>query len=364
MPITSDIDFATIEAAAPEADRSGQPQPRSLDVIRASGLLGLTIPTCYGGLGEDALQCNRQITKLARHDASQAIVVFQHLAVVARILEHGTRAQQDLYLPRMASGELFAASAWSERGSGANKQRLATTAVVDPGGCMRINGAKTFTTSAAQAGIYLVLVKSGEEDSLSAKYGAGGQSFVLIEADRPGVVPKTDLDLIGMRSSSTGFVDFVDCCIPVFNVLGPLHGATEVIAGARRSGMTLGAVAVGIAEAALQLAVAAVRKIPTDIAHRPVAAYRLATMVTEVRAARALVEQAGRRDPDTVGTDTLAAKVFASETSERVCRAAQQILGGSGFIRGTTIDRLARDARAVALMGPVNDRDHLTAHHL
>lgn len=347
--------FQAIDAVAADADKSGQPHPRALDALRSSELLGLTIPREYGGHGGNALDCNRRIAELSGHDPSIAIIGFQHLSVAGRIVECGTQEQKQKYLPRMARGDLLAASAWSEKSAGANKQRLATTAVPQSDGTWRLNGTKTFTTGAGMAGLYLVLVKTGDEDISVAQYGAGGQSFFLVESERAGVVTRTDLDLTGMRSSSTGFLELVDCQLPATNLLAKLGGAAEVIARVRQCGLTLGAVSLGIAEAALEIACQSVRKLPVDSRQQHLASARLARMTLQVCATRALVERAGRRESNTVGRDTLAAKVFASEVSERVCRETQQILGGSGFVRGTKIDRLVRDARAVALMGPVND---------
>jgi alkylation response protein AidB-like acyl-CoA dehydrogenase len=114
-------------------------------------------------------------------------------------------------------------------------------------------------------------------------------------------------------------------------------------------------VSLGIAEAALKIAFQAVQKRETKSRNRLIGSERIAQMAVQVCASRALVERAGRFDIDTLGIDTLAAKVFASEVRERVCREVQQLLGGTSFMRGTVIDLLARDARAVALMGPVND---------
>ena len=347
--------FRSITDAAAEADSSGQPQPQALKELRSSGVLGLSIPYEFGGKGVNARECNQSIAELSSYDASLGIIAFQHQAVARRIVEHGTEEQKQRFLPQMASGELLAASAWSEKGAGANKQRLSTTAIVQADGSWLLNGTKTFTTGAGMAGVYLVLVRTGEEDASAARYGAGGQTFFLVESERIGVITRTDLDLTGMRSSSTGFLELVNCSVPAANILAPIGRAAEVIADVRRCGLTLGAVSLGIADAALEIACQAVLKQPIDSRQRLVSSVRLSRMAVQRCAARALVDRAGGCEPDTVGMDTLAAKIFASEVSEQICRETQQILGGSGFLRGTKIDRLCRDSRAIALMGPVND---------
>lgn len=342
-----------LRASARRADAEGATQAETVEALRRSGYLGTLVPGRYGGMGEDALFANRLIERLATADASAAIVLFQHLTVTARILEWGTEEQRGRFLPKLASGEWLAASAWSESGAGASKQRLSTTAKPLPGGDWRLDGAKTFATGAGLADLYLVLVQTGDAQEASSNYGAAGQSFFLVESDRPGIGADTDLDLSGMRGSSTGFVWLDGCVVPPENMLGPLGEAPRVIAGVRESGMTLGAVSVGVAQAALETALAHARKRGMDT--QQAVRHALADMQLRVEAARALVERAGRREAPNQGAVTLYSKIFASEASEAVCRQAQQLVGGGGFVRGHLVERLARDARAVAMMGPVND---------
>jgi alkylation response protein AidB-like acyl-CoA dehydrogenase len=342
-----------LRAAVEDADTTGKPQPQAIEALRRSGYLGALIPQQYGGLGQDAVFASRLIERLATVDGSTAIILFQHLATTARVLEWGTQAQLRRFLPLLASGEWLAASAWSESGAGANKQNIATKGTRLPDGTWRLDGAKTFTTGAGLANLYLVLVQTGERGGHSSTYGSAGQSFFLVEADRPGIRPTVDPNLAGMRGSSTGFVDLDGCLVPADCLLGPLGAAPQIIARVREAGLSLGAVSVGIAQAALDLALAHVRK--RGLRDQQAIRFRLADMQQAVEAARALVTCAARRESSCGAMLTLHSKVFASEMSERVCREAQQIIGGGGFLRSHPIERLARDARAIALMGPVND---------
>jgi alkylation response protein AidB-like acyl-CoA dehydrogenase len=109
-----------VSDAALRADRAGRSQPDAVEWLRHSGLPGLLVPKEYGGRGEDAVAGNRRIEALAADDPSLAIILFQHFAVATRIAEWGTEAQCREFLPRMATGEWLGASAWSEKGSGAN----------------------------------------------------------------------------------------------------------------------------------------------------------------------------------------------------------------------------------------------------
>ncbi|WP_188298447.1 acyl-CoA dehydrogenase family protein [Streptomyces sp. CBMA156] len=345
--------LATLAEHATAADREGRPFPEVLAAVRASDVTGLVAPTHLGGAGAAQLTVNRRVAEIARHDPSTAIIVFQHLAVSSRIVEWGTDGQQRELLPRLASGEWLAASAWSESGAGAAKRNLATVAEERPDGSWSISGGKAFTTGAGLADVYLVLAQTTRVEDDGEVYGSSGQSFFLIPADTPGITPDTGLDLVGMRASATGFIELEDCVVPADAMLGPRDGANRVIAGVRQSGATLGAVAVGIAEAAWDHAFAAARK--RGLLDHQGLRFRLAEVRTRIEAARALVERAGRCDAPDPGAVTLHSKIFAAEVAEEVVQTLARLLGSAGYVISNPINRMARDARAVALMGPTND---------
>jgi alkylation response protein AidB-like acyl-CoA dehydrogenase len=344
---------ADLEQSALAADDAGLPSLDAVGALRACGLAAAAIPRSHGGLGLDAHALNRLLERLGHIDASLAIILFQHFAVAARVAEWGTAAQKDAVLPRLATGEWLAASAWSEAGAGADKRRLATTGRRTPDGGWVVDGGKTFVTGAGLADVYLVLAATSEPTVGPSTYGSNGQSFFLVEAATAGVVCDTTLDLVGMRGSATGFVSLVDCRVPGDAQLGPLDEATRVIASVREHGMTLGAVSVGVAQRAFDVTYA-------HAAHRGLLAHqavrhKLVDLCTQIEAARALVRGAGRHDSEDPGTTTLHSKLFASATGERVVAECQRLLGSAGFVREHPINRLARDTRAIGLMGPTND---------
>jgi alkylation response protein AidB-like acyl-CoA dehydrogenase len=344
---------AELETAALAAEDTGQPSLEAVDALRASGLLAAPVPRSHGGLGLDARALNRLLERLGQIDASLAIILFQHFAVAARVSEWGTAAQKAAVLPRLMTGEWLAASAWSEAGAGADKRRLATTGRRAPDGGWIVDGGKTFVTGAGLADVYLVLATTSEAEDSASTYGSSGQSFFLVEAATAGVVCDTKLDLAGMRGSATGFVSLMGCRVPDGAQLGPLGAATRVIAGVREHGMTLGAVSVGVAQRAFDVTYAhAARR--GLLVHQAVR-HRLVDLRTQIEAARALVLCAGRRDGAEPGMTTLHSKLFASATGELVVAECQRLLGSAGFVREHPINRLARDARAVGLMGPTND---------
>ncbi|WP_103533811.1 acyl-CoA dehydrogenase family protein [Streptomyces sp. SM11] len=346
-----------LAACAEAADLTGEPDREAVAVLRESGLTALVVPKCYGGAGADAVALNTCVEQVASVNASAAIMLFQHCAVTSRIVENGSPAQHREVLPKLADGRWLAASAWSESGAGADKKNLATRAHRTPEGDWLLDGAKSFTTSAGLADVYLVLAQTVDEAPAAASrdtgYGSAGQTFFLVPGEHPGLVPDTTMRLTGMRGSATGFVSVRECVVPDSARLGATGVAASIIARVRDSGASLGAVAVGIAQAALDAAHAHAGRRGL-YAHQAVR-HRLVDLATQVEAARAVVERAGRRSSAAPGMTTLHSKLAASEAAERVVADVARFLGSAGYVETHPINRFGRDARAVALMGPTND---------
>jgi alkylation response protein AidB-like acyl-CoA dehydrogenase len=330
---------------------TGEPDGEALARLRHSGILATAVPAAYGGAGRDATAVNEVVARLARVNPSAAIIAFQHFAVCLRITEWGTREQKASLLPALAAGDLLAASAWSEPGVGAAKKKLNTVASRLPGGKWLVNGMKSFTTSAGIADIYLVLAQTSDIEDPDSRYGSSGQTFFLVRAGNPGLVPERPLDLVGMRGSATGFVSLRECEVADADRLGPEGHAAVIIAGVRESGMTLGAVSVGIARSLLDIAAAHADR--GDLVKQMTSHYWLTELATQVAAADALVTQAGLGRS---GRTTMQSKLFASEVAEHVgAEVGRRLVGSAGYLAGHELNRLVADARAVAHMGPAND---------
>jgi alkylation response protein AidB-like acyl-CoA dehydrogenase len=345
---------ALLYESAERTGHAGQPDRDALAALRASGLLGTAVPVEYGGAGGDAAAVNHVVERIAAANPSVAIIAFQHFAVSCRISEWGTPDQRARLLPRLADGGLLAASAWSENGAGAAKQNLSSTGEQRPDSSWELHGSKTFTTGAGVADLYLVLVRTGAATSgPEAVYGAAGQTFFLVSADNPGLVPDLTMDLAGMRGSATGLIALEHCVVGDRDRLGPVGEAAGIIAGVRDSGATLGAVAVGTAQAAFDLALAHARE--RGLLDLPTVRHRLTDLSTRLEAARGIVGRAGARTSADPGLTTLHSKLHASVAAEDICLDVARMLGSAGFSSDARIGRLLADARAVALMGPTND---------
>lgn len=335
-----------------ESDTNESVPVEVLDELKKSNLLNILIPSEYGGLGEDSLFLSDVIEELSVVNPSLGIVLFQHSSVVARIIEWGTSEQKEYWLKSIVQNNWIAASAWSEQNGGANKQNISTKAVLDDKGNWIVNGTKSFTTGSGIADLYLVLVQTSFDD-LTGDYGNNGQTFFVLEADESCLTSSKSEGLIGMRGSSTGFVHINNMTVSDFSVLGDLGGASKIIKHIRKTGLSLGTVSVGIAQAAFNLARESVhvRGLTDNV--------RLLNTLCEldlrIETMRSLVMRAAKGINKNQSALSYYSKILASEEAEKVCRECQQIIGGRAFIRGNESERLCRDARAIALMGPVND---------
>lgn len=345
---------ALLKESAERTGRAGEPDREALAALRSSGLLGTAVPAGYGGGGGDASAVNHVVEQIAEANPSVAIIAFQHFAVSARIAEWGTPGQRERWLPRLADGSLLAASAWSENGAGAAKQKLSSTGEPRADGRWELHGSKTFTTGAGVADLYLVLVRTGPDTTgPRAAYGAAGQTFFLVSADNPGLLPDLGLDLAGMRGSATGLIGLDHCVVDDGDRLGPVGKAAGIIAGVRESGASLGAVAVGTAQAAFDLGLAHARR--RGLLELPSVRHHLADLATRLETARGIVGRAGARISADPGLTTLHSKLHASVAAEEICLDVARMLGSAGFLSDAGIGRLLADARAIALMGPTND---------
>ncbi|MHC0430261.1 acyl-CoA dehydrogenase family protein [Streptomyces sp. O3] len=348
---------------------TGQPDREVLAALRDSGLLSLAVPAEYGGAGGGAPEVNRTVEELATVNPSIALIAHQHYTVTSLIAEWGSRAQRESLLPALADGGQLAASAWSETLADTARTGPRGSAVRRDDGGWTLDGGRAFTAGAHIADVYLVLAATAEGAAEGAGEGPGGgpgegagtgdgpgaqgRTFFLVGADNPGVAVRSSPDLAGMRGSATGLVTLRHCQVPDADRLGPRHGAHRAIAGLRGSGVTLGAVSVGLARAALDLAVGYANRhdLLTGAAFR----HRLGDLATRLESARAIVDRAGAGlSPDPELT-ALYCKVFASTAAEEICLDVARIVGEAGYLAGDVLTRLLADARGVALLGPTND---------
>ncbi len=314
------------------------------------GWLGIPIPEDEGGAGLDTLGYAIAIEEIGRIWGSLGLIVAAHTSLGCGPLHlAGTADQKARFLVPMASGRVLGAYGLTEPGAGSDAGGTRTTARHEDGpdsGWWVIDGGKRFITNAGQAGTYIVTARTGENEDGSAEISA-----FIVPADTPGFRVGRLEDKLGLHASATGELFFDGCRVPAANLLGPRGDGfrmfLRILDGGR---ISIGALAVGIAQAALDAAVPYART--REQFGRPIGtfqgvAFMIADMATEIEAARALVWKSAwlkdrGRDYSLVAAQ---AKLFASEVSSRVTNAAIQVHGGYGYVTDFPVERYLRDAK-------------------
>jgi acyl-CoA dehydrogenase len=321
------------------------------DEMRALGLFGLCIPEEFGGLGLTMEEEVRVAFELGHTSPAFRSLFGTNNGIGSQgIIMDGTPEQKAFYLPRLASGEMIAAFALTEPGSGSDAASLSTRAVLVKGvdgDHYVLNGAKRYITNAPEASIFTVMARTDVSNK-----GAGGISAFIVERGTPGLsLGRTDRKM-GQRGAHTCDVMFDNCRVPAANLIGGKEGvgfktAMKVLDKGR---LHISAVCVGAAERMLDDALRYAmerRQFGQPLAEFQLIQAMLADSKAESYAARCIVlDAAQRRDSgENVGTEASCAKLFASEMCGRVADRCVQIHGGAGYISDYAIERFYRDVR-------------------
>ncbi|MFQ5514406.1 MAG: acyl-CoA dehydrogenase family protein [Myxococcota bacterium] len=329
------------------------------------GALGVLAPEEYGGSGGDYLGAALVMEELARVSGSVALSYGAHAVLcVGAIVRDCNEAQKRRVLPALCSGEAMGAWALTEPGAGSDALGLRTQAKRDGEGYL-ISGSKTFITNGSEAGTLVVYAKTDPER------GSRGISAFLVQAPTPGFSTSRTLDKMGMRGSPTAELHLDGLRVGRDALIGEENaGVALMMRGLDVERATLAGISVGLAEAALEHALAYVRE--REQFGKPIAEFQmvqkmLADMYTELAAARLLVYEAAERasvDPDCSQLAS-AAKLFASEIATRAGLSAVQLLGGYGYTRDYPVERIARDAKLMEIGAGTSEIQRLIiARHL
>lgn len=314
------------------------------------GFLGVSIPEKWGGADADCVSECLVIEEIAKVNGSLALIIDAHTSLGCMpILHAGTDAQKQKYLIPAAKGEKIMAFGLTEPGAGSDAGGTKTTAVLD-GDHYVINGSKCWITNIGVAGQYIITAKTDP----SAK-GSRGISAFILEAGTPGFSNGTPEKKMGLNSSYTGELFFNNVRVPKENLLGELHQGFKVFMGGLDEGrIAISAMAVGMAQGALDLAVAYSKE--RHQFGRPISSFqgtsfKLAEMAAEVDMARTYLYRVARmRDLGMKYTmEAAILKMLSSEMCVRVVDKALQVHGGNGYSKGYDIERFYRDAKLLMI---------------
>lgn len=335
---------------AAEVDKTGSFVWEGLKKLRESDVLGLAIPSEYGGMGMDALSFVLGIEEISKACASTALSLVSHSICSYIISCAGNDKQKKKYLPDMAKGERLGAFCVHESNCGSNALALETKAVLE-GDDYIVNGSKIFITNAQEAEVYVVLVRTNPSK------GPQGISMLLIEKGTEGFSFGRREEKMGLNGTSSRELYFQDCRVSEENLLGNEGEGLKIVAQAIIGFGFFGAAAIslGLAQAALDASLKHAKE--RIIAGNPIGANQLIqSLITEmslgVDTIRTLLySTASRREPSPTGSilDALKVKLYASEMAIDVTNKALQIHGGHGYCRDFPIERYYRDARGLTL---------------
>jgi len=317
------------------------------------GLMGMTTPEEYGGSALSRLSGVLVYEELAKGEMATSVGLSVHNMITGSIARFGNQEQRQRWVTKLAAGELLGAFSLSEAASGSDAASLQCRAESRDGSYV-LNGTKMWVTNGGEADIYLLMART------SGGRGAAGISCFVVEKGTPGFsFGKTERKM-GLHSSPTREIIFEDCNIPATNRISEEGQGFKIALSSLDGGrINIGAIAVGVAQAAFEVACNYARE-REQFGH-PLGAFQgvqfmLADMAMNIQAARLLVYEAAYRfdTGQSAGMNASMAKCFATDMAMEVTTNAVQVLGGAGYVRDYPVERYMRDVKVAQIFEGTN----------
>lgn len=347
-----DFAKAELEPVAALLDQGDDRAPLlgNLKKLAELGFMGLNVKEQYGGTEAGVIAFSLAITEIARACASTAVTLSVNNMVCEVIQAVGSESQKMAYIPKICFGEYAAAGfGLTETGAGSDPSGMCTQAVKD-GDDYILNGSKIFITSAPYAGVFVVWAVTDKE----APKGKGISCF-LIEAGTPGLIIGKEEQKMGQHASATNELIFDNCRVPASAMMGKLNDGFRIAVAELTGGrIGIGSLGLGIGLAAMDYASRYTTgrvQFGQKISSFQALQWMIADGYTELEAARLLLMSAAWRKENgrSFAKEASMAKLFATETANRVCYSAMQMLGGYGYTQDFPIERFTRDARITSI---------------
>jgi alkylation response protein AidB-like acyl-CoA dehydrogenase len=342
---------AEIKPKAQEVDETSTFNWQATRKMGPLGLLGLSIPEKYGGAAMDAISAAIAIEELGWGCGSTGLALAAHNGLgTAPLIEFGSETLKERWLPLLASGRgKLGALALTESGAGSDLQGGVRTKAEKVGNEWVLNGSKMWCTNASIAEYIITLARTNPAGS------SRSLSMILVPTNTPGLTIHPAEKKMGLKGSPTHALSYEEVRVPLENLIGEphrgLHQTLSTLDGGR---ISIGALAVGLAQAAYEAALDYARQRQTfgkALAEHQAIQFMLADAATEIESARLLVYRAAwlKQQGRPYSKEAAMAKLFASETGERVARNAIQIHGGMGYSSQMPVERIYRDARLMTI---------------
>lgn len=338
---------------AAEVDENARFPEEALAALNASGFNAVHVPEAYGGQGADSVASCIVIEEVARVDASASLIPAVNKLGTMGLILRGSEELKKQVLPSVADGAM-ASYALSEREAGSDAAAMRTRARAD-GDDWVLNGAKCWITNGGKSTWYTVMAVTDPDK------GANGISSFVVHKDDEGFTVGPKERKLGIKGSPTTELYFEDCRIPGDRIIGePGTGFKTALATLDHTRPTIGAQAVGIAQGALDAAIAYTKdrkQFAQSISSFQAVQFMLADMAMKVEAARLMVylaaARAERGEPD-LGFISAASKCFASDVAMQVTTDAVQLFGGAGYTADFPVERMMRDAKITQIYEGTN----------
>ncbi|HEY9367234.1 acyl-CoA dehydrogenase family protein [Streptomyces sp.] len=352
LALVREIAQREIAPGAAEEEAAGHFPREVFALLSDAGLLALPYDSAYGGGDQPYEVYLQMLEELAAVRLTVGLGVSVHTLSCHALAHFGGKDQRAAHLPAMLGGGLLGAYCLSEPSSGSDAAALRTRAVRD-GEDWVITGTKAWITHGGVADFYTVLARTGEE-------GPKGITAFLVPGDAPGLTAAAPEKKMGMKGSPTAQLHFDGVRVPDARRIGEEgQGFTIALAALDSGRLGIAACAVGVAQAALDAAVAYAtdrRQFGRPIADFQGLRFLLADMATRIEAGRALYLEAARvRDAGRPFAKQAAmAKLFCSDAAMQVTIDAVQVLGGYGYTADFPVERLMREAKALQIVEGTN----------
>jgi len=341
-----------LEPVAAELDET-----KNRDILKGNlkklaelGFMGLNVDPEYGGTGAGAVAFSLAMTELGRGCASTTVTTSVTNMVAECIQVVGSEELKQKYIPPLCSGEYPAGSfGLTETCAGSDPAAMRTSAVLD-GDHWVLNGNKIFISSAEYAGVFVVWAVT-EKDVPKGR----GISAFLVEPSFPGFIVGKDEKKMGQNASCTNELIFENCRVPKGNLLGKLNDGYRIavaeLAGGR---IGIGSMALGIGLAAMDFATGYTKEriqFGLPIANNQAIQWMIADNYTRLEGARLLLMRAAflKDQKKPYSKEASMAKVYATESANKACYDAIQMLGGYGYTKDFPVERHYRDVRVTSI---------------